>query len=99
MRVAIVLVWMTAMFTSVPTSAADESYDPLRVSSEELPKPLELKVPDSQRSREIPVRVYIPKESSSTAVVLFSHELGGTRAGSAFLGKHWAARGYVAVFV
>jgi predicted dienelactone hydrolase len=100
MRVAIVLVWMTAMFTSVPTSAADASYDPLRVSSEELPKPLELKVTDSQRSREIPVRVYMPKESSSpAAVVLFSHGLGGTRAGSAFLGKHWAARGYVAVFV
>src|SRR5260221_1600868 len=32
-------------------------------------------------------------------VVLFSHGLGGSRAGSTFLGKHWAARGYVAVFL
>jgi predicted dienelactone hydrolase len=31
--------------------------------------------------------------------VLFSHGLGGSRAGSPFLGKHWAARGYVAVFL
>ncbi|HEX3127433.1 MAG TPA: dienelactone hydrolase, partial [Thermoanaerobaculia bacterium] len=31
--------------------------------------------------------------------VLFSHGLGGSREGSAFLGKHWAARGYVAVFL
>ena len=31
--------------------------------------------------------------------MLFSHGLGGSRAGSPFLGKHWAARGYVAVFL
>ena len=29
----------------------------------------------------------------------FSHGLGGNREGSAFLGKHWAARGYIAVFL
>jgi predicted dienelactone hydrolase len=32
-------------------------------------------------------------------VVLFSHGLGGSREGSAFFGNHWAARGYVVVFV
>ncbi len=32
-------------------------------------------------------------------MVLFSHGLGGSREGSAFLGKHWAARGYVCVFL
>ena len=32
-------------------------------------------------------------------MVLFSHGLGGSRAGSSFLGKHWAGRGYVAVFL
>jgi predicted dienelactone hydrolase len=32
-------------------------------------------------------------------VVLFSHGLGGTREGSAYLGRHWASRGYVAVFL
>ena len=31
--------------------------------------------------------------------MLFSHGLGGSREGSAFLGKHWAARGYVVVFL
>jgi hypothetical protein len=31
--------------------------------------------------------------------VLFSHGLGGSRAGSAYLGEHWSARGYVAVFL
>ena len=32
-------------------------------------------------------------------MVLFSHGLGGTKNGCAYLGQHWAARGYVAVFL
>lgn len=32
-------------------------------------------------------------------VILFSHGLGGNRDGSSFLGRHWAARGYIAVFL
>ncbi len=40
-----------------------------------------------------------PATKSPAPVVLFSHGLGGSNQGSAFLGKHWAARGYVAVFV
>jgi predicted dienelactone hydrolase len=31
--------------------------------------------------------------------VLFSHGLGGSREGPAFLGEHWAGRGYLAVFL
>ena len=42
---------------------------------------------------------YLPAGKSPAAVVLFSHGLGGTRAGSRFLGEHWAARGYLAVFL
>jgi predicted dienelactone hydrolase len=45
------------------------------------------------------VRVYLPGNTNAALVVLFSHGLGGTRAGSAFLGKHWAAHGYVTVFL
>ncbi len=32
-------------------------------------------------------------------MILFSHGLGGTRAGSVYLGEHWAARGYATVFL
>jgi predicted dienelactone hydrolase len=45
------------------------------------------------------LRIYLPTTKSPAPVVIFSHGLGGTNRGSAFLGKHWAARGYVAVFV
>ncbi|MDP2370946.1 alpha/beta hydrolase family protein [Rhodoferax sp.] len=43
--------------------------------------------------------MYLPRSLSSAPVLLFSHGLGGSREGSGFLGVHWAARGYVAVFL
>jgi predicted dienelactone hydrolase len=56
-------------------------------------------VKDEKRSREIPLRVFLPKEKGAAPVVLFSHGLGGSRENNSFLGKHWAARGYVVVFM
>jgi predicted dienelactone hydrolase len=58
-----------------------------------------LTVHDAARNRDIPVRVYLPTNTAPEPVVLFSHGLGGSRTGSIFLGEHWAARGYVAVFL
>jgi predicted dienelactone hydrolase len=58
-----------------------------------------LTVKDDARQRAIPLKVYLPPARSATPVVLFSHGLGGSREGSAFLGRHWAGRGYVAVFL
>ncbi len=79
--------------------ASSEPYDPLRVTSEALAQPLDLNIADVTRKREIPVRIYLPRQTSPAPVVLFSHGLGGSREGSVYLGKHWAARGYVAVFL
>jgi predicted dienelactone hydrolase len=94
------MVLFAAAFATQSSSAADSKYDPLAVSSDELPKPIELTVKDHTRdNREIPLLVYLPATKSPAPVVLFSHGLGGSNRGSAFFGKHWAARGYVAVFV
>jgi predicted dienelactone hydrolase len=79
-------------------SPIDAPYDPL-VFDKYQPVQLDLTVKDARRSREIPIRVYLPKEKTPAPVVLFSHGLGGSREGSAYLGHHWAARGYVAVFL
>lgn len=76
-----------------------EGYDPLAVEPSFHAKYVDLSVHDSARNRDIPVRIYLPAETTPEPVVLFSHGLGGSRAGSVFLGEHWAARGYVAVFV
>ena len=82
-------------FAAAPAGA----YDPLAVPPGDTTHTLDLTARDEKRDREIPVRVYLPAEDSSAPVVLFSHGLGGSREGSAYLGKHWSARGYVAVFL
>src|SRR4051794_24362024 len=91
---------LAAAFMLRSSAASNAKYDPLAVSSEELPKPLDVVVKDHDRNnRELPLRIYLPATKSPAPVVMFSHGLGGTNRGSAFLGKHWAARGYVAVFM
>ena len=75
------------------------SYDPLAINPAFHPSHVDLTVHDVARGRDIPVRVYLPTNTAPAPVILFSHGLGGSRAGSVFLGGHWAARGYVAVFL
>ncbi len=79
------------------TSVA-RAYDPLTAPKLDLP-PKDFTIHDTGRARDIPVRVYLPAEKQTSPVVLFSHGLGGSREGSAFLGRHWSARGYVCVFL
>jgi dienelactone hydrolase len=76
-----------------------EPYDPLQTSSEGSVQTLDLTVADVTRKREVPLRIYLPLQTSPAPVVLFSHGLGGSREGSVYLGRHWAARGYLAVFL
>jgi predicted dienelactone hydrolase len=88
-------------FTPLASCAADGSraYDPLAIAPAGAPPTLDLTINDGGRGREIPLRVYLPAAKTPQPVVLFSHGLGGSREGSAFLGEHWAARGYVVVYL
>ena len=79
--------------------ARANSYDPLAINPAFHPSHVDLTVHDAARNRDLPVRVYLPTNTAPEPVVLFSHGLGGSREGSVFLGEHWAARGYVAVFL
>lgn len=79
-------------------TANTNHYDPLGISAV-VPKILDLTVHDAARNRDLPLRVYLPTNSMPVPVILFSHGLGGSREGSKFMGEHWAARGYVAVFL
>lgn len=88
----------SAMLILVLASSLRADYDPLLVAKTQ-PEHQDLVVKDEKRAREIPIRVYLPTDKAAAPVVLFSHGLGGNREGSAFLGKHWAQRGYVAVFL
>ena len=88
---------LLAALTTGPAQA--QTYDPLAADTNALAAPLDRTVHEPDRDRDIPVRVYLPVTTNPAPVVLFSHGLGGTREGSPFLGRHWAARGYVAVFI
>ena len=88
--------WLAALL-AISTKAA--GYDPLAVEAARTPVTMDLTVHDGARNRDIPIRVYLPTTTSPVPVVLFSHGLGGNREGSKFLGEHWSARGYVAVFL
>lgn len=80
-------------------AAQNSSYNPLAVPGQFKAETLDLTVHDEARDRDIPILIYLPAEKTPAPVVLFSHGLGGSRQGSAYLGEHWAARGYVAVFL
>ncbi|MBM4383841.1 MAG: dienelactone hydrolase [Deltaproteobacteria bacterium] len=80
------------------SAAARAEYDPLALANGAAGPALELTTRDG--SREIPLRVYTPAKLSAPApIVLYSHGLGGSRNNNRYLGEHWSARGYVAVFM
>lgn len=55
---------------------------------------------DAARNREVPAKIYYPKAADGPLpAIVFSHGLGGSRDGYAYLGRHWASHGYVVVHV
>jgi predicted dienelactone hydrolase len=53
---------------------------------------------DSTRDRDVPVKIYYPKDGvGRLPVILFSHGLGGSKEGYEYLGLHWAGCGYISV--
>src|SRR6185369_12351749 len=55
---------------------------------------------DAQRSRTVPVRIYMPTTGAAPfPVVIFSHGLGGSRDAAEYLGDEWSKHGYLCVFV
>lgn len=106
---ALVLVCLVLLLASAGAGAG--VYDPLALpAGAPAPVVLDLTVKDAAREREIPIRIYLPGSAGVTSgtahvaisaapVVLFSHGLGGSRDNNPYLGRHWAARGYVAVFL
>ena len=89
------LLWIGA---AIMPAAQAADYNPASVSNVAV-RNIDLSFGDPTRSRELPIRVYLPEARVPAPVILFSHGLGGSREGSAFLGRHWAARGYLAVFL
>ena len=94
----LVLVWLFFVGSAWAQAAA---YDPLQLTG--TVEVIDLSVHDVGRQREIPLRLYLPApvvgHSVAAPLLLFSHGLGGSRQGYAYLGQHWAGRGYIAIFM
>lgn len=91
-----------ALFVGLSGSAlgaANADYNPLAIPAAFRAQTLDFSFNDAARQRDLPLRVYLPAASTPAPVLIFSHGLGGSRQGSAFLGQHWAGRGYVAIFL
>jgi len=57
---------------------------------------IDLDVVDATRDRPVPLRLYLPRAAGPdrpVPMVVFSHGIGGSRAGYAWLGTHWADEG------
>jgi dienelactone hydrolase len=53
---------------------------------------------DDTRNRDIPVKIYYPADATAPCpMIIFSHGLGGSRAGYSYLGERWAEDGYISV--
>lgn len=72
--------------------AKDRSYDPVRGAGT-VETRLTSFVYDG---REVPLKIYLPA-AGPAPVILLSHGLGGTREVGAYLGTHWAGRGFLVV--
>lgn len=88
------------LISSTWASGAGQNYDPLALTPGARIETLDFTVNDKARKREIPIRVYLSSDTTTAGpAVLFSHGLGGSREQNLFLGKHWAGRGFIAVFL
>lgn len=91
--------FLVAGFLAAVLASPGLTYDPLQLPRDGAVHSLELEVPDLTTGEARPLLIHLDDVPGSHPVVLFSHGLGGSRDVSAYLGRHWAARGYVAVFL
>lgn len=97
---ALALVSPVAAVADTGAGACASHYDPLRVDADAPVLRLDREVIDDARARSLPIRLYLPgTPAGPQPVLLFSHGLGGSRENNAYLGQHWARRGYIVVVV
>lgn len=54
---------------------------------------------DPNRSRTVSLKIYYRLSPKPQPVILFSHGLGGSREDNSYLGRYWAAGGYISIFM
>lgn len=98
MKRAFVLLGLLFAWPLLALDSPRVKYDPLTTEPGTI-EHKDVTLHDAKRSRDIPLRVYLPMSQTPAAVILFSHGLGGSREGNVFTSRHWAGRGYVVIQV
>lgn len=93
------LIVLAAALLAPTGEALAGAYDPLLTADASTIAVVDRVVEDASRERDVPVRLYLPPGDAQAPVILFSHGLGGSRENNPYLGRHWAGRGYVVVFL
>jgi predicted dienelactone hydrolase len=57
----------------------------------------DITIQDTERKKELHVKVYYPKGDGPFPVIVFSHGFGADKDAFAPIGKHWASHGYVSI--
>ncbi|WP_232628702.1 alpha/beta hydrolase family protein [Methylobacterium sp. Leaf118] len=83
------------------TGVATRAIRPAAAASEDV-RIADLDWVDAGRARPVPARLYWPSSETragAVPLIVFSHGLGQSRTGYAYLGRHWAANGYASLHV
>ena len=92
--VATLLLALLAATVAPPAAAAPDPVPAAEaVRGDEAPAVHEFDWVDASRKRAVPVRLYWPQAGAPAALVVFSHGIGGSRRGYAYLGEHFARHG------
>lgn len=65
----------------------------------DTPQVIDLDWTDALRARAVPARLYWPGGSAPRPLIVFSHGIGGSRAGYSYLGQHFAQQGIASLHV
>jgi predicted dienelactone hydrolase len=96
MRKLLSIVVLSLLGTITGYARAADAYDPTANKTDFAS--INLDWQDPARDREIPVKIYYPKEmTGKLPVIIFSHGLGGSREGYKYLGEFWASHGYISI--
>jgi dienelactone hydrolase len=96
----LLLLALCAAFAAAPARAQDSAAATAAQQAAAAYRTLDYDWLDARRERLVPVRLYLPDAASAdkpVPLVVFSHGIGGSRAGYSYLGRFWASQGYASL--
>ena len=96
---ALLVLGAAPAWTQVSVRVADSMSTPVETAADAPYTTQDIEWTDVARGRVVPVRLYLPQPAgpgtaaARVPLVVFSHGIGGSRAGYSYLGRHFASQG------